>query len=165
MLTNTIQRTNAPTWTVLIRLLVGAVFLSEGILKFLFPAELGAGRFGRIGIPWPEAMGPFVGTVETVGGILVIVGLLTRPAALLLVNISAAILSTKMPILLGHGFWTFSLAKLPHYGFWGMAHEARTDFCMWLGSLFLLIVGAGAWSLDALMVRRREDPNAAASSQ
>jgi len=147
---------NAPAATLLIRLLVGAVFLSEGIQKFLFPAALGVGRFARIGIPAPEVMGPFVGGVEIVAGSLLLLGLLTRPAALaLLVDISVAIVSTKVPILLGHGFWLFALPKLASYGFWSMAHEARTDFCMWLGSLFLLIVGAGCLSLDALWARRR----------
>ena len=68
----------------------------------------------------------------------------------LLVDISVAILSTKIPVLFGHGFWDFSLPKLPHYGFWSMMHEARTDFSMWLGLVFLLIVGAEKkWSLDA----------------
>jgi uncharacterized membrane protein YphA (DoxX/SURF4 family) len=148
-------RTHAPAATVLVRLMVGAVFLSEGIQKFLFPAELGAGRFAKIGIPAPDVMGPFVGGVEIVCGGLVLLGLLTRPAALiLLINISVALLSTKLPILLGHGFWTFSLPKLQRYGFWSMAHEARTDLCMWLGSLLLILVGAGAISLDAVLARR-----------
>ena len=165
MLIQRIQRTTAPGWTLLIRIMVGAVFLSEGIQKFLYANELGAGRFLRIGIPAPEVIGPFVGIVETVCGTLVLLGLVTRPAALLLlINISVAIVSTKIPILLGHGFWTFTLPKLPRYGFWSMAHEARTDVCMWLGSLFLLVVGAGALSADAFMLRRRERKNVAASS-
>lgn len=156
MLTDKILRTQAPAATVLVRVLVGAVFLSEGIQKFLYRGELGAGRLSRIGIPMPEVMGPFVGVVEVICGTLVLLGLLARPAALLLwINISVAIVSTKIPILLGHGFWSFSLTRLPRYGFWSMAHEARTDFCMWLGSLFLLIVGAGGWSVDRLLTRRR----------
>ena len=148
--------TNAPAATVLVRILIGGVFLSEGIQKFLYPAELAAGRFAKIGIPTPEIMGPFVGGCEVVCGTLVIIGLLTRLAAIvLLADISVAIVSTKIPVLLGHGFWGFSLPKLPHYGFWSMMHEARTDFSMWLGLLFLLIVGAGKkWSLDALVVSR-----------
>lgn len=147
---------NAPAATLLIRILVGAVFLSEGILKFLLPTELGVGRFARIGISAPEVMGPFVGAVEIVAGALLLLGLLTRPAAfVLLVDISVAILSTKVPILLGHGFWLFTLPKLPRYGFWSMAHEARVDFCMWLGCLFLILVGAGMLSLDTLLMRRR----------
>ena len=163
MLMHRIQRTQAPVMAVLIRLLVGAVFLSEGIQKFMLPDELGAGRFLHIGIPIPGIMGPFVGVVEIVCGTLVLMGLLTRPAALLLlINISVAILSTKIPILLGHAFWTFSLPKLARYGFWSMAHEARTDFCMWLGSLFLIVVGAGSLSVDALILRRRSGEDASA---
>ena len=143
--------TNAPASTVLVRLLVGSVFVSEGIQKFLYPAELAAGRFAKIGIPAPQIVGPFVGGREIVCGALLIVGLLTRLAAiLLLIDISVAIVLTKIPILLGHGFWGFSLQRLPRYGFWSMMHEARTDFSMWLGLFFLLIAGAGRkWSLDA----------------
>ncbi len=142
--------TTAPASVILIRIAVGAVFLSEGIQKFLFPNELGAGRFVKIGIPAPEVMGPFVGTVETVCGSLIILGLLTRLAAIpLIIDLCVALISTKLPILLGHGFWRFSLTKLSAYGFWSMAHEARTDVAMLLGSIFLLIVGAGAFSLDS----------------
>lgn len=101
-------------------------------------------------------MGPFVGGCEVVCGALLIVGFLTRLAAIvLLVDISVAIVSTKIPVLLGHGFWGFSPMKLPRYGFWSMMHEARTDFSMWLGLLFLLIVGAGRWSFDAALMRGR----------
>jgi putative oxidoreductase len=149
-----ILTTRAPLSTVFVRVLVGAVFLSEGLQKFLFAAELGAGRFARIGIPLPNVTGPFVGAVEVLAGSLLLLGLFTRPAALvLLINISVAIVTTKIPMLLGHGFWLFSLPKLQRYGFWSMAHEARTDFCMWLGCLFLIIVGAGAFSGDAQIVR------------
>jgi putative oxidoreductase len=150
-----IVRSSAPAAVILIRLMVGGVFLAEGIQKFLFPDDLAAGRFAKIGIPAPQSMGPFVGTVETVCGALIIIGLLTRLAAIpLIIDISVAILSTKIPILLGHGFWRFSLPKLSSYGFWSMAHEARTDFSMLLGVIFLLIVGAGAWSVDAYLTRR-----------
>jgi len=153
-LVNRILASRAPAATLLIRVLVGWVFLSEGIGKFLLPGELGAGRFARIGIPAPEVMGPFVGVVEIVAGLLVLLGLLTRPAALALwINISVAIVSTKVPMLLGHGYWLFSPPKPGPYGFWSMAHEARADLCMWLGCLFLMIVGAGAWSVDRLLTR------------
>src|SRR6266511_4114939 len=134
--------TDAPAATVLVRIMVGSVFLSEGIQKFLYPEDLAAGRFAKIGIPDPEVMGPFVGGCEVVCGVL-------------LIDISVAIVSTKIPVLLGHGFWGFSLMKPPRYGFWSMMHEARTDFSMWLGLLFLLIVGAGRWSFDAALMRGR----------
>jgi len=150
--------TTAPASSILIRLLVGfAVFFPEGIQKLIFPDLLGAGRFANIGIPYPELMGPFVGIVEIVCGALIIVGLFTRLAAIpLIVIMIVAILSTKIPILLGHDFWMFHLPKVSRYGFWSMMHEARADFCMLLGSLYLLIAGGGAWSLDALISRQRE---------
>lgn len=151
-----LMTTTAPTSVILIRIAVGGIFLSEGIQKFLFPNELSVGRFIKIGIPAPEIMGPFVAIVETVCGLLIILGLLTRLAAIpLIIDMCVAIVSTKLPILLGHGIWRFSLSKLASYGFWSMAHEARTDFAMLLGSMFLLIVGAGAWSLDARLAPNR----------
>jgi putative oxidoreductase len=152
-----LQCTKASGAVILIRLMVGGVFVSEGIQKFLFPNAAGVGRFVKIGIPSPEILAPFVGVVEIICGTLLLLGFLTRPAALvLLINISVAILSTKIPILLGHGFWRFSLPKLSHYGFWSMAHEARTDVSMWLGLLFLFTVGAGTYSIDA---RIKEKPS------
>lgn len=144
----------APRATVLVRVAVGAVFLSEGIQKFLLPDELGAGRLARIGIPWPEVLGPFVGAVEICCGALVLTGLVTRLAAIVLsFDMMVAIVATKIPILLGHGFWGFADPSARETGFWSMAHESRTDFAMLLGSLFLAIVGAGAWSLDARLGR------------
>ena len=152
-----LMSSTAPASAVLIRLMVGAVFFAEGLQKFLYPGELGAGRFAKIGIPAPETMGPFVGGVETVCGALLLVGLLTRLVSLpLLITICVAILSTKIPMLLGHGFWGFTLAKLPRYGLLSMFHEARTDFSMLCGLLFLLIVGAGRWSLDGRLSRSSE---------
>src|ERR1022692_5321827 len=102
--------------------MVGIVFFLEGIQKFLYPQTLGAGRFAQIGIPAPGVMGPFVGSVEIICGALLLGGLLIRLAAIpLLINISVAILSTKIPILLGHDFMCFHVAKLARYGFWSMA--------------------------------------------
>jgi putative oxidoreductase len=146
--------TCAPAATILIRSMVGAVFLSEGIQKFLFSDALGVGRFIKIGIPFPETMAPFVGVFEIGCGTLLLLGLLTRLAAIpMIINMTVAILSTKIPILLGHGYWIFNLPKANSYGFWSMAHEARTDFCMILGTCFLLIVGGGSWSVDAFFYR------------
>jgi uncharacterized membrane protein YphA (DoxX/SURF4 family) len=100
-------------------------------------------------------MGPFVGGVEIVCGSLLLAGLLTRLAAVpLIIDMVVAIVSTKIPILLRHGFWSFSLKSLSSYGFFSMAHEARTDFAMLLGSVFLLIVGSGPCALDRLLGRR-----------
>lgn len=129
--------TSAPAATILVRLAVGCVFLSEGIQKFLYPTELGVGRFVKIGLPYPHLLAPFTGTFEVVCGALVILGLFTRFAAIpLIIVISVAIVTTKFPMLSANGFWS-------------MAHEARVDFAMLLSSLFLLIVGAGRLSVDA----------------
>ena len=146
--------TEAPGWSILVRLLVGlVVFLPEGIQKLMFPDILGAGRFARIGIPFPDLMGPFVGVVETICGSLIILGLFTRLAAVpLIIIMIVALVSTKLPILLGHDVWMFHLAAdIKRTGFWSMMHEARADLTMLLGCLYLIIVGAGRWSLDALI--------------
>ena len=136
-------RSDAPAVVILIRLMVGAVFVSEGLQKFLFPDQLGAGRFLKIGLPIPEMLGPFVGTFELVCGSLVLLGLLTRLAVVpLLVIMAVALIATKWPMLGAQGFLA-------------MAHEARTDWSMSLGSLFLLIAGAGPWSLDEWFAPRR----------
>jgi putative oxidoreductase len=155
---NVVFGTRAPGWSILIRLLVGlVVFFPEGIQKLAFPQILGAGRFANIGIPYPDLMGPFVGVVETMCGAFIVVGLLTRLAAIpLIVIMIVAIVSTKVPILLGRDFLIFNAPKLARYGFWSMAHEARTDFCMLLGSIYLLIGGAGAWSLDAVIAHKMD---------
>jgi len=149
--------TRAPGWSILVRLIVGlVVFFPEGIQKLIFPGVLGAGRFANIGIPYPEIMGPFVGVVETICGALIILGLFTRIAAIpLIVIMIVAIVSTKIPILLGHDFWIFHVPKLSRYGFWSVIHEARDDFGMLLGSLYLLIEGGGKWSVDTLLARSR----------
>jgi|SRR5580700_2194984 putative oxidoreductase len=138
----TMLRSNAPAAALLIRLMVGGVFLSEGVQKFLFPEALGVGRFIKIGIPSPQFFAPFVGYVEIICGALLLVGLLTRLAAVpLLIDISVAILTTKIPMLTKSGIWT-------------ALHEARTDYCMWLGLLFILLVGAGPWSVDERLSRK-----------
>jgi putative oxidoreductase len=131
-----LMRSDASASVVLMRLMVGAVFLSEGLQKFLFPDQLGAGRFLKIGLPAPEFLGPFVGAFEIGCGFLVLIGLVTRLAVIpLIVIMLVALTTTKLPLLGAQGFWH-------------MAHESRTDWSMLLGSLYLLTVGAGAWSID-----------------
>lgn len=127
----------------LIRILAGWVFLSEGIQKFLFPDSLGVGRFVKIGIPWPNVMAPFVGVVEIACGTLLLIGFLTRLATVpLLIDIAVALYSTKI----------VAFAK---FGFWGTLHEARTDVSMLLALIFLVLVGGGSLSLDAVLQSRR----------
>jgi putative oxidoreductase len=120
----------------LLRLVVGWVFLSEGIQKFVYPATLGAGRFAKIGIPYPHISGPFVGLVEIVCGAALILGIRTSLVAIpLLIDISVALVTTKWPMLL-------------HQGFWPTAHEARVDLCMFFGLLAILLLGPGSLSVD-----------------
>lgn len=139
----------------LIRLLVGWVFLAEGVLKFTRPDALGAGRFAKIGFSSPALLASFVGWVEIVCGLLILVGFLTRLASMaLLIDITIAIVSTKLPILLGHGFWRFADPTIKPFSLGTMLHEARTDFSMLLGLLFLLIAGAGRWSIDAVRAEK-----------
>lgn len=143
--TQKILATSSPSVVLLVRLMVGLVFLSEGIQKFLFPDALGVGRFIKIGIPSPTFTAPFVGMVEISCGTLILLGLLTRLAAIpLIITMIVAILTTKIPIFFKDGFWA-------------MAHEARTDYCMLLGTIFLLIAGAGTVSVDELLIKNREN--------
>lgn len=131
--------------TIIIRLLVGTVFLSEGIQKFLFPAIRGAGRFEKIGLPSPDFLGSFVGTFEIVCGIFILFGLLTRLASIpTLLIMLVAIATTKLEVLANEGFWS-------------MMHGSRTDWSMLLGSFFLIIKGSGIFSLDWLILKRKHE--------
>ena len=133
------QNTDNSKTTILIRLLIGAVFLSEGIQKFLFADTLGSGRFEKIGLPFPEFIGSFVGSFEIVCGTLVLFGFLTRFASIpLIIIMLVAIATTKSEVLAEKGFWE-------------MMHASRTDWAMLLGSTFLLIKGGGYWSIDKIL--------------
>lgn len=122
---------------ILIRLAVGLIFFTQGILKFADP-KMGVERFTKIGFPHPAFTAHFVGVFEILCGLLVLVGLLTRLASVpLLVVICTAIATTKIPELFHHG-----------QGFWFMVSDARTDFAMLTSLIFLLIAGSGAYSVD-----------------
>jgi putative oxidoreductase len=123
---------------IFIRVAVGLIFFTQGILKYIDP-HMGVMRFTRIGFPMPDFMAHFVGAVEIVCGLLVLVGLLTRLASIpLLIVILTAIATTKIPELFH-----------PAQGFWFMVSDARTDFAMTMSLLFLINVGGGSWSFDA----------------
>lgn len=134
----------SPSATILlIRLMVGAVFLSEGIQKFLFPAIRGAGRFEKIGLSNPEFLGSFVGFFEILSSALILLGLFTRLAAVpTLIIMLVAIATTKGAVLANEGFWP-------------MMHGSRTDWAMLLGSIYLMIEGGGKWSVDRLLSNKR----------
>jgi putative oxidoreductase len=136
------NQTDNSSTTIIIRLMVGAVFLSEGIQKFLFADKLGAGRFAKIGLPNPEFLGTFVGSFEIICGVLILIGLLTRLAAIpTLIIMLVAISVTKAQLFIDNGFWS-------------MLHDSRTDWAMLLGSIFLIIKGGGNWSVDRKLFPR-----------
>jgi uncharacterized membrane protein YphA (DoxX/SURF4 family) len=143
---------DAPSATVLMRLVAGGIFLSEGILKFVY-ANQGVGRMAKLGFPAPEFTADFVGVLEIVGGVLFMLGLLTRAIAIpFIIEMIVAIVSTKIALYLG----TSPLAPPPvppKVGFWAVMHESRADYGQLLTSLFLLVVGPGPWSLDAVLER------------
>jgi putative oxidoreductase len=127
-----------PASILLIRMAVGLIFFTQGILKFSDP-NMGVGRFTRIGFPYPYFTARFVGTFEIACGLLLLIGLWTRAAAVpLLIVICTAIVTTKLPEL-----------TRANQGFWFMVSDARTDFAMLCSLLFLLSVGGGDWSVGA----------------
>ena len=131
-----VLQTDNDTTTIIIRVIVGVIFLSEGIQKFILPQERGAGRFEKIGFYYPEFFSSLVGSFEIVCGILIIIGLLTRLAVIPLIYIMLIALSTtKYKLFMATGFWN-------------LLHESRTDWAMLLSSIFLLINGGGKWSID-----------------
>lgn len=140
--------TTAPRSVIAIRLSIGLIFFTQGILKFTDP-HWGVLRFAKIGFPYPDFTAHFVGTFEIVCGCLILIGLLTRFASvpLLIINLTA-IATTKIPELLH-----------PEQGFWFMVSDGRTDFAMLAGILFLLTVGGGLWSADALIWKRIDKNN------
>ena len=144
---------NAPTATVLLRLMAGGVFLWEGLLKFVF-ANQGVGRFTKLGIPAPELMANFVGGLESVGGMLLIAGLLTRVIAVpFIIEMLVAMVSTKISMYLGTS--PLPLPPVPpQIGLWAVLHEIRSEYAQIMVVIFLLIAGPGRWSLDALWARR-----------
>jgi uncharacterized membrane protein YphA (DoxX/SURF4 family) len=130
-----LTRANTPRGTIFIRIAVGLIFFTQGILKYT-DAHLGVDRFMRIGFPHPRFTAHFVGAFEVVCGLLVLLGVYVRMAAIpLLIIISTAIVTTKIPELTRSG-----------QGFWFMVSDARTDFAMLMCLLFLLVSGSGAWS-------------------
>ena len=155
-----IQRDFRPDWLVstradksviLIRLFVGLIFVIEGVLKFLRPDMLGPGRFAKVDIPFAAATANLDGAFEIGCGLLILVGLLTRLAVLpMIVDMVGALLTTKVAIL-----WGAAPLYKGERGLWDFLHESRLEWAMLLGSLYLLIVGAGAWSADARLAANR----------
>jgi len=147
---------SAPKATLLIRLMAGGVFLSEGILKFVYKNQ-GVGRFTKIGIPAPHVTAVFVALLEIVGGILLMTGFLTRLISVpFVIEMLVAIASTKIALYLGTSPLPLPPAP-PTVGIWAVLHEIRSDYAQIMSVLFLGIVGPGRWSLDAVFSWRGDD--------
>jgi len=139
--------------TLLVRLAVGWVFVTSGLLKFLYENQ-GPGRFAKIGFAAPAGLAHFVGTTEIICGALLVLGFYVRLAAWpLVIDMIVAIVTTKIPLLFGAGPEPAAVA--PKTGFWAFAYQSRLDVTMLVACLFLVAAGAGLWSLDALVARRR----------
>ena len=146
--------TTGPKSTLLLRLMAGGVFLWEGILKFVY-ANQGVGRFTKLGMPFPAFTANFVASLEIVGGLLLISGLLTRLIAVpFIIEMIVAILSTKISLYLGTSPLPLPPA-LPKVGIWAVLHEVRSEYAQIMTVMFLLMNGPGRWSLDALLQNRR----------
>ncbi len=146
--------TDGPAATLLVRLMAGGVFLSEGILKFVY-ANQGVGRFTKLGLPWPELTATFIGGLEIVGGLMLIAGLFTRVMAIpFIIEMIVAILTTKIALYYGTSPLPMP-PSLPKVGFWAVMHETRSDYAQLLTVAFLMVAGPGTWSLDAHLGRLR----------
>ena len=126
------------------RLIVGLVFLVEGIQKLLYIDLLGTSLFREIGFENYHFWTIFVSIFEIVCGLMVLTGFFVRIASVpLLVIIITAIFTTKIPIL-------------AYKGFWAMAHQSEVDFAMICLLIFLLTYGAGKLSFDYRLQAKRE---------
>ena len=123
----------------LLRVVTGATFAAHGAQKlFVYGFDGIAGGFAQMGVPFPGNMGPLVGFVELFGGLALIAGLLTRLAG---VGLTAVMLGAMAFVHLPAGFF------LPNgYEFVLLLAASATT---------LAIVGAGRYSLDAQLARRR----------
>jgi len=147
----------APPATILIRLMAGGVFLSEGVLKFVYVNQ-GVGRFAKLGMPFPAFTATFVGGLEIVGGVALIVGVGTRLITIpFVIEMIVAMLSTKPALFLGTSPLPLPPSP-PQVGIWAVLHEIRSEYAQLMTCLFLLVAGPGPWSLDAWLRSGRARP-------
>ena len=152
--------TDGPRAILLLRLMAGSVFLWEGILKFVYPNQ-GIGRFTKLGFPAPHFTASADGWLEIIGGMLLLTGFLTRLIAVpFIIEMLVAMASTKITLYLGTS--PLPLPPVPpQIGFWAVLHEIRSEFAQLLTCAFLLVVGPGRWSIDALLAKRRQGTSSA----
>jgi putative oxidoreductase len=130
---------------IIVRLIVGLIFISEGIQKCVIVTAFGPAFFKDIGFSHPLFWTYFIGTFEISCGVLVLLGLLIRLASIpLFVIMVTAFITTKLPLLSFKGVWTF-------------LHEYSIDFSLTLLLILLFIYGSGKWSFD-LKIMQAEKP-------
>lgn len=131
--------------TILIaRLALSVLFLWSGVMKLLGYSAF-AGYLQAKGVPFVQIAAPVATAVEVIGGILLVVGFLIRPLALLMAVYTIA------TAILGHDFWNVANAALQHdmvIHFWKNVGIAG-------GFLLLFVTGAGGASIDAARAPRR----------
>ena len=121
-----------------LRVVLGITFIMHGGQKlFVYGLDGVAGSFAQMGIPGASFMGPFVAFVEFFGGIAIVLGLLTRLAA---VGLAATMVVAILTVHLKAGFFNPGGIEFPL----SLLGTAVT----------LAITGAGAYSLDALLAKR-----------
>ncbi len=129
-------KTNDLAATLYIRIVLGYVFLVAGLQKFIFPDDMGPGRFADMGYTFPAFTAYMVGFFEAFCAVLILAGLATRFAAIpLIVIMLTAIVTTKIPLLADEGFWNF-------------AHALRLDFSMLMCAIYMWFAGSDKRSLD-----------------
>jgi putative oxidoreductase len=135
-------KTDQDKATILIRFIIGTIFILEGIQKFVYSNTLGVGRFIKIGIPYAEVLAPMVGASEIIFGLFILIGFATRISSMpQIIIMVVALVTTKLSHITQSGFLTFS-------------HEARNDLLMLFGLLFLLVKGSGAISIDQYLMKK-----------
>jgi putative oxidoreductase len=136
--TSTISTGRPALGLTILRVVSGIIFLMHGAQKFFeygIPGTIGA--FGQMGVPLANVAAPLVATVELVGGLALILGILTRPAALLLaIDMLAALFLVHLPA----GFF------LPNGYEFVLALAAA--------AIALALTGPGAFALDNVLAKR-----------
>ncbi len=118
----------------LLRVFIGGALLTHGWGKMFGGLEQFTGFVASLGVPAPHVMAFLAAFAESFGAILLAIGLLTRPAAFLIVC-------------------TMAVAIFGAHGGQGFAKQEAAWLYL-VPTLFFLLKGAGRWSLDALLAKK-----------